>query len=288
MSKRALILGGGGARGAFQAGVLKHLMSDLNIKYTAYLGVSVGAINAAYLSMFNPEKSKEAIKMLERLWLELEDCDIKKRWFPFGALHALWKKAAYNSKPLRETIYRYIDEEKIKNSKNHLKVGAACLETGEYKLFDKNFSNINEAVLASSAYPAAFLPVKIDGKYWIDGGVRNVTPIGDAIALGVDEIDVIMTNPVDLEKGNSSPDNALEVGLRALSILIDEVTQTDIEIALLVNELVKAGERPNKKYIKINIYRPDNPLESSSLNFDPKEIRKMLDHGYKLAKEKNK
>lgn len=288
MKNRVLVLSGGGHHGAFQVGVLKHLVNDLGFSYNKYLGVSVGAINAAYLSMFEESQAKKSVSELEKLWLSIETSDVRKRWCPFGVLHALWENAAYNSKPLKELIYKVMDEKKIRESGNHLKVGAASLKTGQYRLFDQDYPKLKDAVLASAAFPGVLLPIELEGELWIDGGVRNVTPIGDAIGMDADEIDVIMASPPNLEEEKKNPSNTLDVGLRSLSLLTDEITQTDIDIALLINELVLAGLRPDKKYVKINVYRPDKSLGGTLLEFEPEESKRLIEEGYRVAKKQNK
>ena len=65
---RALVLSGGAAKGAYQVGALKYLLGELELKYDAVCGTSVGAINAAFLAMFEHGKEKECIESLEKLW----------------------------------------------------------------------------------------------------------------------------------------------------------------------------------------------------------------------------
>lgn len=285
---RSLVLSGGGQLGAFQVGILNHLMGDLGYSYQSYFGISVGALNSGYLAMFTPDQHKQAAAGLEQLWLNIDTKGVYKRWFPFGKLHGLWKKSLFDSSPLRALVERELDRSKIIKSGNLLQVGAVSLATGEYKLFDQNYSQLHDAILGSSAFPGMLHPTKMEGQWWVDGGVRDVAPIGASIDAGADEIDVILTSPDEMDRALGEPKNILDVALKSVSIQSDEIMDDDLKIALLINELVKAGARPDKKHIKINIYRPERNLSQNLLEFDPKEIRDMISHGYEVAVKANK
>ena len=108
---RALVLSGGSSRGAYQTGVLKHLLGELEIQYNAVCGTSVGAINAGWLAMYKHGEEKECIDGLEEMWRGLTTSDIYVNWanWPkpfsyFGYIKALWKPSLYNSQPLMNLI----------------------------------------------------------------------------------------------------------------------------------------------------------------------------------------
>lgn len=279
--KRALVCSGGGSKGAFQVGVLKHLMGNLGHQYSAYCGISVGALNSAYLAMFRPNDTIQAITGLESLWSKINTASIYKRWFPFGKLHGLWKNGLFDTSPLKEFMEKHLNEAKIITSGNDLRIGAVSLDTGEYKIFDETYHDIFGAVLASSSFPIMFEPVELDGQVWTDGGVRDIAPMGAIIDLGATEVDVILTSPEKLQKA-AHPKNALEASMRTISIMTNEMISNDIDKALLINELVKA-QVSDKKYIKINIYRPEKELTGDSLDFNPDSIKNMISYGYEVA-----
>ena len=119
---RALVLSGGGCKGAFQVGALQHLMVNLKKQYDVYCGVSVGAINCAHLAMYPKSEGVTAAMDLHELWKNLETKKVYKRWFPFGKLHALWKKSIYNSKPLKQMMHRELDKPRMRNSGCRLRI----------------------------------------------------------------------------------------------------------------------------------------------------------------------
>lgn len=279
---RALVCSGGGSKGAFQVGALDYLMIDLKREYDIYCGVSVGAMNAAYLSQF-PAGKLEGIRSLKQLWMNLETSDVYKRWCPFGKLHALWKKSVYNSKPVKTLIRKNIHPSWLQTSGNMLRIGAVSLKTGEYRVFTEKDPQIVKGVIASSALPGLLSPAKIDGELWVDGGIRNITPIGAAIDAGADEIDVIMCQNSDSPRGTKEDAKTIEIALKSVDIMLHEIMENDLRIAHLINEQVKNGNS-DKRYIKFNIIRPTAGLTKDPLDFEKKKILTMIKQGHKDAR----
>lgn len=288
---RALVLSGGASKGAYQVGVLKHTMGDLKIQYDAICGISVGAINGGWLSMYPHGQEVECIENLEGIWRTLKTSSIYTNWinlpWPFSYLNyvaAIWKSSIYNSAPLIKLIHEQFDPEKMRASGKKLKVGAVSLNSGEYKLFDETFENMTDAILASSSFPAAFIPIEIDGQLWTDGGVRQITPLKSAIALGYDSIDVIITS-TDNGMSEFHGTSLVKIGPRIIDIMSEEIMLNDLSRALELNELIKNGAQiPGKRYIDIRIFRPEESLPGSSLEFDQESISKKIDIGYADAK----
>jgi NTE family protein len=290
---RALVLSGGAAKGAYQVGALKHLMGELQIQYDAVCGISVGAINGGWLAMFPHGQELECINGLEEMWRGLTTSDIYVNWVnwpkPFsylGYVKALWKPSVYNSAPLMELIRTKYSAEKMRASGKKLRVGAVNLNTGAYKVFDESFENMTDAILASSSFPGAFLPIKIGEHLWTDGGVKEVTPLKSAITLGAESIDVIITSPEkDLSEFTNNP-NIIKLGPRIIDIMSEEIMLNDLARALEINKLIKNGAQiPNKRYINIRIFRPDETLVKSSLEFEQEFIGPMITKGYDDAKK---
>src|SRR5574339_537249 len=110
---RVLVLSGGCSKGAYQVGALKHILGELKVVYDAFCGVSVGAINCAFLSMYPYGEEKGSVDQLEHLWNQLDTPKIYKRWFPFGRWHALWNKSFFDSSPLQNLLRGGIHLDKI-------------------------------------------------------------------------------------------------------------------------------------------------------------------------------
>lgn len=286
---KALVLAGGGSKGAYELGVLRYLLSDLKTQYDILCGVSVGAINAAYLAQYPKGQEQEAYLGLKTLWDGLDNSKVKKQWFPLSFLEALWKPSLYNSSPLQKVIRSNLDPVKIRASGKKLRVGATGLDTGEYKVFSENCVDVAGAVLASSAFPTMLCPVKMEGQLWIDGGVRSTTPLKAAIQAGADDVDIIMCSPAsDPSTSFVDKTNVPSLALRALDIMSDQVEAADLQICGIYNDLVAAGLATDKKLIKLRIVRPNVILLKNPLDFTPAILQKMQEQGYSDAKSQIK
>lgn len=291
---RALVMSGGGSKGAHSVGVIKYLINDKNLEYDLYSGISVGAINALHLSQYKTGYSKQAIIDLEKFWLLLEDKKVKQVWSefkwlsniwePLGFISSVFKPSIYDSSPLREFITKNVDLQSIKTSGKLLRLVSVGWDTGETITVTEETDNMIDWVLASSAFPVMLTPIKINNQEWCDGGLRMQTPLGAAIKAGATEIDVILTsNPYSESLWGSSGQAAIPGRLfRALDIMSDEIMRADLKVCGLKNDLSEL--KPQYKKIKINIYQPSKPMMFDSLTFDPLNIRDSIQLGYDDAK----
>jgi len=206
-----LVLQGGGALGAYQAGVFEG-MSEAGYLPDWVIGVSMGAINGALIAG-NPPNQR--IERLRAFWdrvssgvsivappffsaLQQEFANSSATlgsivgvpgffvprmpppaFMPDGAPGAL---SVYDVDPLRTTLGRLVDFKLIKRREVRLSVGAVNVRTGSSTYFDSLQTRIGpEHVLASGALPPAFAPIEIDGQYYWDGGIVSNTPLWYAV-----------------------------------------------------------------------------------------------------------
>lgn len=282
---RFLVLSGGGSKGAYAAGCLQYMLGDLKIDYSGYCGVSVGGINAAFLSQFPTGKEFEASSELSRMWLQLNTSKIYKRWKPFGRWHALWEKSFYDSSPLQKLIKDNIHLDKIRASGKRISVGTVSLSSGKYTTFDQTSDHFIDAVISGSSFPGMLTPVKFLGQLWTDGGCKEISPIKKAMEMGADEIDVIITSPQTRIKHFIENPNTVDILKRSLDLSTDKIMANDIEKVQMHNLLAKAG-LADYKYVKLNILRPDYNLIEDLLDFRPEKIKEMMEKGYADAKYK--
>lgn len=283
---KALVLSGGGARGSYQAGALKYLIGDLGHKYDIVCGISVGALNCGFLSMFPKEKEVDALRELVDIWENISTPKVHKRWFPFGRLHCLWEKSLYNSQPLIDLVRSRLDINSVRASGKMVGVGAVSLSTGKFRMFTQDDDSFVDGVLASSSFPAFLTPIEIDGEWWSDGGIKEVTPLKQAIDFGATEIDVIMCSPLVPSEAYNENSNTIDVAMRAIGSMNDEVMVNDIKIAQMYNELIALGAAGDKRIIDIKMLYPDAGLDIDSLTFDHDKIMKLIAQGYEEAKTK--
>lgn len=284
--KRALVLSGGGSKGSWQAGVIMGLgQRFLNARkvqsYDAFYGISVGAINAAALSQFLWQGGEGLVEM----WKTISNKDVKKHWLPFSFLSGLWKNSLFSTKPLERLLEKNFDPRLVAKP---CFVGAVSLNSNEIKYFDvRDQQTAIKSILASSAFPGFLEAQQIDGEWFVDGGVRDLTPLKLAIEHGADEIDVIIcSNPFAAHKSNKKKFNVFEVLVEAVDSMMAEVMINDIKIAEMYNRLLKFDPIEGKRKVKINLIYPEAGLPFEVLDFDPKNIEKMLEMGFEVGLNK--
>ena len=258
---RALVLSGGGAKGAYQVGALQYLMGELHIKYAVYCGTSVGALNAAHLAQYGDGTEFQGAADLTKIWEVLETPQVYRPWY-YGLLWlipAFWKPSVYCTQPLRNLLKTRLDLAKLRSSGKKLRVGAVSLTTMARYVWTEASPMIQEAVAASASMPVFFEPVRLQGDLWTDGGVREGTPLQDAIALGATEIDVIIVDQEGPEGSFPAKPTALDVAGRAVDTMLHEITLWDLKGAELYNQLAAAG-LTDKRKITIRVLRPSKPV----------------------------
>jgi NTE family protein len=195
-----LVLQGGGAVGAYQAGVYQAL-HDAGIEPDWVIGTSIGAINAAIIAGNAPEQRIDALrvfwKRVERknlrttqLWPWIGNLETMYQGVPgffspnpsvMWGLHAsigLDRAAFYSADALKSTLAETVDFERLQSPSTRLTVGAVNVRTGRMCYFDSRNQPVRlEHILGSSALPPAFPAVDIDGEPYWDGGIYSNTPI---------------------------------------------------------------------------------------------------------------
>lgn len=213
MNKTALVLGGGGSRGAYEIGVWKAL-NELDIRIDIITGTSVGAINGAMAVQGD-------IDLAEKLWQQLETemiFDVNTTGIPAEDTLVYAKEIIMNggaeSTGLRRLLENYIDEDRIRNSA--LEYGLVVTQfpsmEAEY-LYKEDIptKRLIDYILASaSCYPAVQKCIINDQKY-IDGGYRDNVPIEMAISKGADAVIA-----VDLEAAGFTRKNVIEEASKTL------------------------------------------------------------------------
>lgn len=286
--KTALILSGGGAKGAFECGAEKYAREVKGYTWDLIAGVSVGALNGAMLAM-------EKYDRLLEIWNTVTDDQVYTGgfnvWSGFKLL--LGAKSFYGNAPLRRMVEQ---EFQTGTFKVDLRVGAVSLVSGEYIQFKPNMLNFWEAVLASTVMPIIWEPLEIAPEYqsMVDGGVRNISPLGDILDENPDEIVIINCSPGTVDPLPSPPSNILKIGLRTLDILLDEVFRNDLREFLRINSLVKQAESKGYKlyhptsgreykYFESKVIEPVAPL-GDTLDFSQTTIQRCLYAGWERAR----
>ena len=207
-----LVLQGGGALGSYQAGAYQALCHfDFEPDWIA--GISIGAVNAAIIAGNDPDKRVTRLKEFWEMvsapipWNPLLKTDHGRSAFneASAALIAtfgvpgfftprvppapLWppgspqSQSYYDTTPLKKTLERLVDFDRINDLKTRLSVGAVSVTTGNFRYFDNlEFKKLGkkigpEHIMASGALPPGFPSIEIEGEHYWDGGIASNTPL---------------------------------------------------------------------------------------------------------------
>jgi NTE family protein len=211
-ARRVLVLQGGGALGSYQAGAYQALCHhDFEPEWVA--GISIGAINAAIIAGNPPDKRVARLKEFWQMvsapvpWNPVGSGDRARSYFneTSAALIAafgvpgfftprlppapLWppgspqSQSYYDTAPLRSTLERLVDFDRINDVQTRLSIGAVGVTSGNFTYFDnvtfkKQGRKIGpEHIMASGALPPGFPSIEIDGEHFWDGGIASNTPL---------------------------------------------------------------------------------------------------------------
>lgn len=255
-SVNALVMSGGGARGAFEVGVVDYLITDAGLDFDVITGVSVGALNAAMLAQADgTDELSDQLEALKDVYFGIRsyrDVFLKRgiaRLLELPAdldhlLSGLGSNAIYDPSPLKRLIDRHLDVERLRESKRDLRIGVVSLDHGDYRSVMSDDPDIKDFVLASTAIPWVFPPVVVRDERFIDGGTRNLAPLGDAFdgLANVDAQDarpkrmfVVLSTPRQLPHVTGERD-LLDLLERSVDIMMAGVTYHDLQHARQINE----------------------------------------------------
>jgi len=288
--KRALVVSGGGNKGAWAGGFLQYKVDEQGYDWDMYFGTSTGSMAITLTAMQEMEKLKEAYTEL----------DNKSVWSvnPFnkkGAI-SIWnaiKRLISNKNSLGESgnlpgrLKTYFTENEyniLQKSGKKLFPCAVNYSKGieEFGNIDLPYDEYIKWTWASTSVPIACDLVKIGEDYYLDGGVLQHVPLQKAIDEGADEIDVIVLRPNEKELATWYPEKGmLGVASRTLEIMERKVSNYNIEMPQLEATI---------KDVKIRIrYTPYNltPNTAEAMKFNKAQMIKWWNEGYEYAKLDN-
>ena len=242
-----LALSGGAAKGIAHIGALKAFEEE-NIKIHCISGTSVGALVASYFAFGRPAESIMSICSTLNL------SKIINFTFERGGL--------FSTENIREMILRDLGDVRIEDANIPLAICATDIETGEQLIFRKG--NLADIVCASMAVPGLFVPVEVDGRILVDGGLVENVPISPLPGMGAGIVVAIDLSHVSRYP---KPTDTLDVISNAINIGIDfntrkQLKNADIPVPLdlshysltnnadCVEELYMEGYRPMKQKIR--------------------------------------
>ena len=328
--KRALVLSGGAAFGAFQVGALRYMLEEYEHRelygsWTLVAGVSVGALNGTLIAL-------DKFQDLKRIWATISNSKVYTgRFGPPRLLSAAllsWKSVLGNG-PLRRLIREKLPDSDVEKlgkeyqerhgqTYSKLLIGAVSLATGEYHAFNaENFvkhpQSFRDIILASTSIPLFWPPVRVvrddrGCKYYdlVDGGSRNVSPLGDIIDYDrnnntdISEVVIINCDPEKVKTMMKPPKNLADIALRSISeIMVNEIFRADVREHMRINSIVRQARKKEidlidetdtskqKKLFKAYetiVIQPDRPEKMGNpLDFSNEWVNRRINFGMEMA-----
>jgi NTE family protein len=291
---KALVLGGGSMKGAFQVGVIQAVLEN-GFQPEMIYGISVGALNATFLANEAGKQTLEnkhvqwavAGRKLLEFWIKNitapQDISMLRSRVKLG-MNTLMSRfdGIVDPLPLHQLIRKNVNDEYLAKTPIKVKVGAVNIATGEMRYVSPQQSNYLDFVFASSSIPMLMPAVEIEQQLYLDGGIREVAPIRQAIEDGATEIVLIACHSPLLYQPE-------DINTRNLITLIERVR--DITVNQIVNSNILWGESYvdrsilRGKPMKLTVIRPTVPLFLDLQHFNSDDISRLIIEGYRAGME---
>jgi NTE family protein len=270
---RALVLSGGGGRGAYECGVYKYL-EEAGLLPDILVGTSIGAINAAAIAC-----GRTAAE-LEEAWLATRTRDVQRFW-------RLWPwRAIYDTSPWRKTLHRYVDFDALARTDKHLLVTATELESGRLHVFDNREVTLTpDHILASCSIPLVYPWTRVGERHYWDGALMANTPLASAIDAGAGEILVVLLSPIG-ERHMEPPRRPWHALTATLDLVLSATYENDLKQLERVNRLVAANLDDKHRRVECRVLTPGR--ETSLLRiirYEADVSRELIDLGYEEARQ---
>ncbi|MEO9569889.1 MAG: patatin-like phospholipase family protein [Polaribacter sp.] len=291
--KKALVISGGGSKGAFAGGVAQYLMKKENKDYDLFLGTSTGSLMVSHLALGRLDDLKKLYTNVnQKTIFSNNPFKIKRvageKVISIRHLNTFWnflngRKTFGESKNLRSLIKRNVTKEmyeEIKANNKEVVVTVSNLTANniEYKsINDCTYDDFCDWIWGSCNYVPFMSLLEKNNCQYADGGFGALVPIREAILRGATEIDAIILE-TEVSHFNRLPaTNPFSLLFDVFDFMLTHVERHNITIGKLA---------ANNKDIKLNLYYTPTVLTTNSLVFDEKLMRKWWKSGYKYAKSK--
>jgi NTE family protein len=290
---KALVISGGGSKGAFAGGVAEFLINEKKRDYEMYLGSSTGSLLIPNLALSNIEKMHGIYtNVTQHNIFSLSPFKVRyKKGEEFIRIHHLnvllqlikGKRTFGESKRLKKLITKSLSIQEFKELKSLKKdvivtVTNLTLNKVEYKsIKDFTYEEFCEWIWISCNYVPFMSLVKKNGFEYADGGFSCVVPIREAILRGATEIDAIILDTEAFTYRKSIGKNPLSLMIDLFDGILDQVEKKDIALG-------KLSAKHNN--VTLNLYHTPTKLTDNSLVFNKKQMTQWWKQGYECAKQK--
>lgn len=291
--KKALVISGGGSKGAFAGGVAQFLMEEKKHQYDLFLGTSTGSLMVSHLALGKLDALKTLYTSVnQKSIFSNNPFFIKKvhgeKVISINHLNILWnfmngRKTFGESKNLRKLIGDNVTKEmfeEIKANDKEVVITVSNLSTNkvEYKtLSECKYHDFCDWIWASCNYLPFMSLLEKDYCQYGDGGFGCLIPIREAILRGATEVDAIILETEVTQLNRLRPKNAFSLLFDVFEFMLEHVERHNITIG-------KLSAKQNN--VKLNLYYTPTVLTTNSLIFDEKLMKEWWVAGYDYAKSK--
>ena len=291
---KALVISGGGSKGAFAGGVAQYLIQEEGRKYDIFVGTSTGSLLISHLALGKLDKIKEIYSNVNQKSI-FNNCpflvknirgneEISINHWNVLRNFLVGKKTFGESENLRKLIENSLTIEEFETLKNGdsdviITVSNLSLNQVEYKsIKDCTYDDYCDWIWISANYTPFMSLVRKNGCEYADGGLGSIVPIEEAIKRGATEVDVVVLHTEVNYLNRVASRNPFELITTMMSFILDRIENQNIRIGKLV---------ANQNNAIINLFYTPTILTTNSLIFDKTKMTLWWKRGYLYAKNKN-
>lgn len=291
---KALVISGGGSKGAFAGGVAHYLMAEAQKEYDILVGTSTGSLLISHLGLGKIDKIRNIYSSVNQNSI-FNNCPFKitqkhgsdiisMNYWNIAKNILKGKKTFGESENLRHLIRNSITPKEFQTLKDGPKdivvtVSNLSLNQVEYKsINDFNYDEFCDWIWISSNYTPFMSLVRKNGCEYADGGLGSLVPIEEAIKRGATEVDVVVLR-TEISYYNRMPSrNPFELLTNMMSFTLDRIENQNIRIGKYVAK---------HEGTIINLYYTPTVLTTNSLIFNKEKMKLWWKKGYLYAKNKD-
>ena len=290
---RALVISGGGSKGAFAGGVAQYLIQEKKKNYDLFLGTSTGSLLIPHLAAGNIQKVYDIYtNVTQRKIFSVNPFVVKKKdgreYVTINYFNTVWqfirsRRTFGESKALRRNIRKNFSRQDFNELKAKVKdvvvtVSNLSKNRVEYKsIHEFEYDDFCDWIWISCNYIPFMSLAQKDGFEYADGGLGCVVPIREAIKRGATEVDAIILEAENMEYNKILGKNPFSLMVNLFGFLLDQVEYHDI---------VEGKLAAMNKKVKLNIYYTPTKLTENSLVFNKKAMTEWWQQGYDYAEKK--
>lgn len=291
---KALVISGGGSKGAFAGGVAQYLINEKKNEYDLFIGTSTGSLLITHLALGKIEELKSLYTSVTQRRIFSNNPFIVKtihgeKVVSVNHLNTLWnffngRRTFGESKNLRKYIKTCITESyynQVRDSHKDVVVTVSNLTTNqvEYKsIKEHSYFDFCDWIWGSCNYVPFMSLLLKNGYEYADGGFGCLVPIREAILRGATEVDAIILETEFTQLNRMPSKNPFSLLSNIFDFMLDHVERHNVTIGKL---------QAKHSNVKLNLYYTPTVLTTNSLIFNKKLMAKWWYYGYRHAKSEN-